>query len=146
MRVFCVPARSPHNHSLSEARPRRVVNPRWTKVTRCLFLTWSPIYHTIVPDGAGGFGPRPFAQMSQEDRLRAVYQHACLLYQRGEKLTNASLRQRLRLPDRQVAQVSRLIAQARDRRLVRPADDAERSYIPAWAARAAGAADELRRI
>ncbi|MFN5157730.1 MAG: ATP-binding protein [Betaproteobacteria bacterium] len=112
-----------------------------------------PGFEVLAADGGGAdfmrarlFGPRPFAQMSQEDRLRAVYQHACLLYQRGEKLTNASLRQRLRLPDRQVAQVSRLIAQARDRRLVRPADDAERSYIPAWAARAAGAADELRRI
>ena len=112
-----------------------------------------PGFEVLAADGGGTdfmrarlFGPRPFAHMSQEDRLRAVYQHACLLYQRGEKLTNASLRQRLRLPDRQVAQVSRLIGQARDRQLVRPADDAERSYIPAWAARAAGAADDLRRI
>ena len=112
-----------------------------------------PGFEVLAADGGGAdfmrvrfHGPRAFGQMSQEERLRAVYQHACLLYQRGERLTNASLRQRLRLPDRQVAQVSRLISQARERRLVRPADDAERSYIPAWAARAGGAADDLRRI
>ena len=66
----------------------------------------------------------------------AVYQHACLLYQRGERLTNASLRQRLGLAGNQVAQVSRLIAQARDRALIRPADDGERAYVPDWVGRA----------
>ncbi len=82
------------------------------------------------------FGPRPFARMSQEDRLRAVYQHACLLYQRGERLTNASLRQRLLLAGNQVAQVSRLIARARERALIRPADDSDRAYVPDWVGRA----------
>jgi ATP-dependent DNA helicase RecG len=78
------------------------------------------------------FGPRGYAQMGVEDRLRATYQHACLLYQRGERLTNASLRARLGLEASQVAQVSRLIAQARQRGLLRAADDAERSYVPGW--------------
>jgi len=104
----------------------------------------APGFEVLAGDAAAGgadfmrarlFGPRPFAQMNQEDRMRAVYQHACLLYQRGGRLTNASLRQRLGLEAGQVAQVSRLINLARQRQLIRPADDAERSYIPGWAGR-----------
>lgn len=106
---------------------------------------WLPAPMFEVLDGAQGgadfmrvrlLGPTPFARLALEDRLRAVYQHACLLYQRGERLTNASLRQRLGLEASQVAAVSRLIAAARERGLVRPADDAERAYVPAWVARA----------
>ncbi|MBK9136752.1 MAG: putative DNA binding domain-containing protein [Betaproteobacteria bacterium] len=87
------------------------------------------------------FGPRTFAQMSVEDRLRAAYQHACLSYQRGERLTNASLRARLGLDAAQVAQVSRLIGQARQRGLLRAADDAERSYVPGWVSPGPGRAE-----
>lgn len=87
------------------------------------------------------FGPRTFAQMSIDDRLRATYQHACLLYQRGQRLTNASLRARLGLDTMQVAQVSRLIAQARQRKLLRAADDAERSYVPGWVSPSSGRAE-----
>jgi predicted HTH transcriptional regulator len=106
----------------------------------------APGFDVLAADPASGgadfmrarlFGPRAFAQMGQDDRLRAVYQHACLLYQRGERLTNASLRLRLGLAAGQVAQVSRLIAQARQRNLIRAADDAERSYIPGWVGRPA---------
>lgn len=81
-------------------------------------------------------GPQPFARLSAEDRLRATYQHACLLYQRGERLTNASLRQRFGLAAGQVAQVSRLIAAAKGQQLIRPADDADRAYVPGWVGRA----------
>jgi predicted HTH transcriptional regulator len=86
------------------------------------------------------FGPRPYARMSEEDRLRAVYLHACLLYQRGERLTNASLRQRLGLQASQAAQVSRLIVLAHKRGLIRPASDSARAYLPGWAAGGTAAA------
>ena len=107
-----------------------------------LFLP-APMFEVLANPGAGAdfmrvrlLGPRPYARMSQEDRLRAAYQHACLLYQRGERLTNASLRQRLGLSSAYVAQVSRLIAQARERAPIRPADEGERAYVPDWVGRA----------
>ena len=79
------------------------------------------------------FAPQPYARMSEADRLRAVYLHACLLYQRGERLSNASLRQRLGLQASQAAQVSRLIVLAHKRGLIRPASDGARTYLPGWA-------------
>jgi predicted HTH transcriptional regulator len=80
------------------------------------------------------FGPRPCARMSEDDRLRAVYLHACLLYQRGERLTNVSVRQRLGLQTSQAAQLSRLIVLAHKRGLIRPVSDGARAYLPGWAA------------
>jgi predicted HTH transcriptional regulator len=102
----------------------------------------APMFEVLTGEQGGAdfmrvrlFGPMPFARLGLDDRLRAVYQHACLLYQRGERLTNASLRQRLGLEPSQAATVSRLIGQARDRDLIRPADDAELAYVPAWVGR-----------
>lgn len=102
-----------------------------------------PPMFEVLPGGADGadfmrarlLGPRPYGRMSEEDRLRAVYLHACLLYQRGERLTNTSLRQRLGLQGQQISQASRLIGLARERGLLRPADDAERAYVPGWVGR-----------
>jgi predicted HTH transcriptional regulator len=157
-RLIDWPAQS-RNESLARAmRLLRFCEERGSGIDRVVAAAESaglppPGFEVLASGGDGVdfmrvrlFGPRPYSAMSQDERIRAVYQHACLLYQRGERLTNASLRQRLRLPDRQVAQVSRLIAQARERGMVRPADDAERSYVPAWAARAAPTADDLHII
>ncbi len=83
------------------------------------------------------FGPRSFAKMSKEDRLRAVYQHASLRWESGDKMSNQSLRKRLGMSDSQIAQVSRLISDSVDAGLIRPvdSDQAKRTarYVPAWA-------------
>ena len=147
-RLIDWPAQS-RNESLARAmRLLRFCEERGSGIDRVvsgaetLFLP-APMFEVLDAHAGGAdfmrvrlFGPRPYARMTQEDRLRAVYQHACLLYQRGERLTNASLRRRLGLAGNQVAQVSRLIAQARDRALIRPADDGERAYLPDWVGRA----------
>jgi ATP-dependent DNA helicase RecG len=147
-RLIDWPAQS-RNEALARAmRMLRFCEERGSGIDRVvsgaetLFLP-APMFEVLAAPAGGAdfmrvrlFGPRPYARMSQEDRLRAVYQHACLLYQRGERLTNASLRQRLGLAGNQVAQVSRLIAQARERALIRPADDGERAYVPDWVGRA----------
>lgn len=147
-RLIDWPAQS-RNEALARAmRMLRFCEERGSGIDRVVsgaesMLLPAPLFEVLAAPAGGAdfmrvrlFGPRPYASMSQEDRLRTVYQHACLLYQRGERLTNASLRQRLGLADNQLAQVSRLIGQARERMLIRPADDSERAYVPDWVGRA----------
>ena len=83
------------------------------------------------------FGPRTYARMTPAERLRACYQHAVIRYYSNETLTNKSLRERLRMPEKQRSMVSVLIQSALDERLVKPADPENRSkkhaeYVPWW--------------
>jgi ATP-dependent DNA helicase RecG len=85
------------------------------------------------------FAPKTFAQMSASDRLNACYQHTLLKYVSSSVMTNKSLRERLKMPEKQRSMVSRLIQEATDKNLIAPADPANSSkkyteYIPAWAA------------
>ena len=81
------------------------------------------------------FAPRPFAEMTRDERIRACYQHTVLLYVGGKAMRNASLRNRLGIESRNSAQASQIIRAALDRNLIRPADlDHPKSgYVPAWA-------------
>jgi ATP-dependent DNA helicase RecG len=84
------------------------------------------------------FGPRPFADMTQAERLAACYQHAVLRHSSNGVMTNASLRERLRLTERQRRTATSLIRDAIDAGLIKPADPDSASlrfseYIPAWA-------------
>ncbi|MFY9809890.1 ATP-binding protein [Aquabacterium sp.] len=76
--------------------------------------------------------------MSKDDRIRACYQHACLKYVSNEALTNTSLRQRFDISEGNSAQASRLIAEAVEAGLIKPADADNKSrklskYLPFWA-------------
>lgn len=84
------------------------------------------------------FAPRTFSQMSPKERLDACYQHAVLKYFSSSTMTNTSLRERLKMPEKQRSMVSVLIQEALDTHLVKPADPENRSkkfseYIPFWA-------------
>lgn len=84
------------------------------------------------------YSPRTFAKMSVPERLEACYQHAVLRYYSGSAMTNTSLRERLKMPEKQRSMVSVLIQDAMDRKLVKPADPANKSrkfavYVPFWA-------------
>ena len=81
------------------------------------------------------FGPRRFADMTAEERLRACYQHAVLRYLGGGRLRNATLRDRLGVDRRNAAQISGVIRQALREGLIRPADTARprSGYVPFWA-------------
>lgn len=84
------------------------------------------------------FAPRTFAQMTPRERLEACYQHAVLQHLSGASLTNKSLRQRLKMPEKQRSMVSVLIQEAVDKKLVKPSDPDNKSkkfaeYIPFWA-------------
>ena len=84
------------------------------------------------------FTPRTFAQMSARERLEACYQHAVLKHFSNSTMTNKSLRERLKMPEKQRSMVSVLIQDAIDKRLVKNADPENKSkkfaeYVPFWA-------------
>lgn len=81
------------------------------------------------------FGPRRFADLTTEERLRACFLHAGLTYLRGERMRNATLRIRLGVDRRNAAQVSQIIRLALDRQLIRVADPLRprSGYVPYWA-------------
>lgn len=81
------------------------------------------------------FGPRSFAEMSRVERVRVCFQHACLMFHGGGLLTNASLRDRFGIEDKNAAQVSRVIRDALGEGAIRAADPErpKAGYVPSWA-------------
>lgn len=81
------------------------------------------------------FGPRRFAEMSPEERVRACYQHAALRYVSGQKMNNSTLRERLGIESQNASQASNIIRQALEAGLILPADmeHPRAGYIPFWA-------------
>lgn len=84
------------------------------------------------------FGPRPFEQMDRDERVRACYQHCCLRYVMGEKMSNQSLRERFKLGEAKAETVSRIIRDTTEAKLIK-ADNPESGskryarYLPFWA-------------
>lgn len=76
-------------------------------------------------------------EMDKADRIRACYLHACLRYVQRDFLTNASLRERFGVEEKNKAAVSRYIREAVDAHMIRPVnEDAARKmmkYVPFWA-------------
>jgi len=94
--------------------------------------------HTDNHTKAVLFGPRKLSEMDRRDKVRACYQHACLLYVSNLKMTNASLRLRLGIAEQNYATASRIIADTIEKGLVQQydRDSASRrhaAYVPFWA-------------
>lgn len=81
------------------------------------------------------FGPRSFADMTPEERVRACYQHAVIRRLDGERLRNSTLCDRLGIDRVNAAQASHVINATKDAGLIKPADpDHPRAgYVPFWA-------------
>lgn len=84
------------------------------------------------------FTPREFGQMDKIERIRACYQHACLLHVSGKRMTNSTLRKRLGIKDANYPQASRIISDTIEAGLVRPharvrGSKRDASYVPFWA-------------
>ncbi len=82
--------------------------------------------------------PRTFAKMSAHERLEACYQHAVLKYYSDSAMTNTTLRERLKMPEKQRSMVSVLIQEAIDKKIVKSANPTSKSkkfaeYVPFWA-------------
>lgn len=84
------------------------------------------------------FAHQDFAAMSKADRVRACYQHCCLMYVSNQRMSNQSLRERFGLPESKAATVSLVIGAAKEGGVIK-ADESETSstryarYLPFWA-------------
>jgi predicted HTH transcriptional regulator len=84
------------------------------------------------------YSPRKFADMSNEERIEACYQHSIIEYYGNGGFNNASLRKRFGMHDKQAAQVSKLIKDAIDLGKIKSKDPDSESkkfslYVPYWA-------------
>jgi predicted HTH transcriptional regulator len=83
------------------------------------------------------WGSKPFEAMERQDRVRACYQHCCLLWVTKQSMTNQTLRERFQLPEQKAAAVSRVIAATVEEELIKPDEGAGESkkharYKPWW--------------
>jgi ATP-dependent DNA helicase RecG len=84
------------------------------------------------------FAHQSFADMSKPDRIRACYQHCCLLYVSNNRMSNQTLRDRFRLSESGAATVSLVIKATKEAGLIKM-DESEStstryaSYLPFWA-------------
>ncbi len=84
------------------------------------------------------FARKPLGKMDRDDRIRALYFHACLRYVNREQMTNASVRARFGIEAKNAATASRFIKEAMDAGVIVPHDlyaaPKLMRYIPVWAA------------
>ena len=83
------------------------------------------------------FAHKNFDDMDRKERVRACYQHSCLLYVSNQKMTNQSLRDRFKLPEHKSEVISRIISDAVADGKIKLDDPENRSrryakYIPFW--------------
>lgn len=81
------------------------------------------------------YGPRSFAEMTPEERVRACYFHAVLKFLSGDRMKNASLCARLGIASKNAAQATAVINKTLEAGLIRVADPEHprAGYIPHWA-------------
>lgn len=84
------------------------------------------------------FAHQNFDDMSKSDRIRACYQHCCLLYVSNQRMSNQSLRKRFRLKESKNVVVSQVIGATKEAGLIKTDDSASKStryarYLPFWA-------------
>jgi predicted HTH transcriptional regulator len=103
-----------------------------------LFQLPAPLFE--VPEGFTRtvlFAYKPLTKMDKVDRVRACYLHACLKWVMREQLTNASLRERFGVDEKNKAAVSRYIREAVEANMIKPFDDTAArkmmKYVPFWA-------------
>jgi ATP-dependent DNA helicase RecG len=84
------------------------------------------------------FAHQEFAEMSKGDRVRACYQHCCLMYVTNQRMSNQSLRLRFGLGEDKTVLTSQVIGAAKEAGLIK-ADESETTstryarYLPFWA-------------
>jgi ATP-dependent DNA helicase RecG len=83
------------------------------------------------------FAYRELKDMDKVDRFRACYLHACLRYVQRDYMTNATLRERFGIDDKNSSMASRIIKDTIDAGLIRCHDETvgskARKYLPWWA-------------
>jgi len=143
-RFIDTPPKSRNEALASMMRRFRICEERGTGIDKVVFqveLYQLPAPLFEVPEGftrAVLFSHRPLAKMDKADRLRACYLHACLRYVTRKPMTNASIRQRFGISEKNASTASRLLGEAVDAGLIVIQDPEAgtriRSYLPFWAA------------
>lgn len=81
--------------------------------------------------------PRPLTKMDKQDRIRACYLHSCLRHAKRDFMTNATIRKRFGIEDKNRAAASRLIKEAVEADVIKPYDSSAApklmKYVPFWA-------------
>lgn len=113
----------------------------WDKIAVACEKAKMPAPRMVVFEEAGATRVtieawRPFSAYSLEDRVHACYLHACLCHVQQTQMSNATLRERLGLPETSAGMVSRVIKEAVARHLIKPHDPSAgrryMKYIPYW--------------
>lgn len=83
------------------------------------------------------YSPKTFAELTPLERIEACYQHSILKYYSGDGMTNTSLRERLKMHEKQRPQVSLVIKEAISQGKIKAKDPNNQStkfaeYIPFW--------------
>ncbi len=84
------------------------------------------------------YAHKEYSKMTEEERIRATYQHCSLKYVNKEFMTNTTLRERFKIDKNNSSIVSRLIASTIEKGLIKDFDpDGStkkfKKYIPYWA-------------
>ena len=79
---------------------------------------------------------KPLKMMSREEKIRACYQHCCMQYVSGNRMTNESLRKRLDIEDHNYTMASKIIADTLAENLIKLDDNSKSrrfaQYLPLW--------------
>ena len=142
-RFVDTPPKSRNEALASMMRRFRICEERGSGIDKVVFQTElfqlpAPLFE--VPEGFTRtvlFAHRPLSKMDKADRVRACYLHACLKYVTRGFLTNASLRKRFGVEEKNKAMVSRDIREAIEEGVIRPFDESAArkmmKYVPFWA-------------
>jgi predicted HTH transcriptional regulator len=143
-RFVDTPPRSRNEALASLMRRFRVCEERGSGIDKVvfqveLFQLPAPLFER--PEGSTRtvlFAHKPLGDMDKAERVRACYLHACLRYVIRQPMTNASLRERFGIAEKNASTASRLLTEAVDAGLIVVEDPSAgtriRSYLPYWAA------------
>jgi predicted HTH transcriptional regulator len=103
-----------------------------------LFQLPAPLFETTDEHTrAVLFAHRELRDMGKDDRIRACYLHACLKYVQRDFMTNATLRERFGIENKNSAIASRIIKETLGVQLIRAYDEGASKkfmkYVPIWA-------------
>lgn len=84
------------------------------------------------------YAPKTYAEMTNDERIEAAYQHAVITYFADGGFNNTSLRERFGMHDKQTSQISLLIRDAITAEKIKPKEEGNVSkkfskYVPYWA-------------
>ena len=123
-------------------RRMELCEERGTGVDRA--ITDCELYQLPAPDFVGYedfarvtmSAAKPLKMMSREEKIRACYQHCCMQYVSGNRMTNESLRKRLDIEDHNYTMASKIIADTLTENLIKLDDNSKSrrfiQYLPLW--------------